>query len=300
MHGCEQKSVEWLNRRKYALTASKFASILGQSTYPGSTRADYMSQYVGVGRDSATRPPEQKYNSNVATLHGERYEDEAIDRFERERGKTVLHFGLMPFIGGKDTFLAGSVDGITSDGWLVEVKCPFMKRTISPRVPDMYVAQVQGMMHGFNLKSCHFVQYVPDLPASQPGRPHAPPGIRYHDLPRDDVWMKQYWVELREFWYRMLQARSEADRGLLRPPKPQRAPKRKRISVCGVLRDRKARVDLPDDECMCPDPCQLHVLERSKTSGFFLHLGKLTGNVPHTTNQPKPQVLSTLVDDTAG
>ena len=60
------------------------------------------------------------FTGNEATAHGQKYEDEAISIYEKQTGKRVLRPGLEyhQTISG----IAGSPDGITEDGILVEVK----------------------------------------------------------------------------------------------------------------------------------------------------------------------------------
>lgn len=145
----EQKSVEWKNQRAYYCTASQHASALGRCKYK--SRSECLRQYAGVIRNS--------FNGNVATRHGERYEDEAIGLYKALRHVDVHHFGMLPFYE-HSTWLGGSPDGISADGCLIEVKCPY-KRKPTGKVPDHYMPQIQSMMHGLQLKVCHFVEYVP-------------------------------------------------------------------------------------------------------------------------------------------
>jgi hypothetical protein len=60
-----------------------------------------------------------------------------------------------------EEFLAGSPDGITASGKLIEVKCPYF-RTPEDFVPEIYVYQIQMLMHILRLGSCDFIQYVPE------------------------------------------------------------------------------------------------------------------------------------------
>lgn len=145
----EQKSVEWRNQRAYYCTASQHASALGRCKYK--SRSDCLRQYAGVIKNSFT--------GNAATKHGERYEDEAIARYKQLRGVDVRHFGMLPFYGQQD-WLGGSPDGVSVDGYLIEVKCPY-KRKPNGQVPPHYVPQIQSMMHGLGLTKCHFIEYVP-------------------------------------------------------------------------------------------------------------------------------------------
>ena len=145
----EQKSAEWKNQRAYYCTASQHASALGRCKYK--SRNECLRQYAGVIRNNFT--------GNVATRHGERYEDEAVAKYKALRNVDVLHFGMLPFYE-QSTWLGGSPDGISTDGCLIEVKCPW-KRKPNGKVPPHYIPQIQSMMHGLDLRVCHFIEYVP-------------------------------------------------------------------------------------------------------------------------------------------
>lgn len=144
-----QKSVEWRNQRAYYCTASQHAACLGRCKYK--SRNESLRQYAGVIRNTFT--------GNAATRHGERYEDEAVEKYKRLRGVQVCHFGMLPFYEEAD-WLGGSPDGISLDGCLIEVKCPY-RRKPNGTVPAHYMPQIQSMMHGLDLRLCHFIEYVP-------------------------------------------------------------------------------------------------------------------------------------------
>lgn len=105
----EQRTPEWFEARRTRLTASDVASVIGRNKFK--TSMDVMLDKFGMGTP---------FEGNEATAHGEKYEDEAIDIYERQTGKKVLRYGLIhhPTIEG----VAGSPDGITEDGILIEVK----------------------------------------------------------------------------------------------------------------------------------------------------------------------------------
>ena len=177
----EQKSVEWQNQRAYYCTASQHASALGRCKYK--SRTECLRQYAGVVRSTFT--------GNVATRHGEKYEDEAVAKYCKLRGVDVLHFGMLPFYE-QATWLGGSPDGISVDGYLIEVKCPY-KRKPNGSVPSHYMPQIQSMMHGLELHACHFIEYVP--------------GTEWSEEIFDVIEVKRdenYWTEalplLRLFW----------------------------------------------------------------------------------------------------
>lgn len=125
-----QRTEEWLRKRKGLLTASDAATALSLNPYK--TRAALMKDKVC--------PDERRNEDSAATAHGNKYEDEAIEIYEREFGKRALRFGL--FISDEHRWLGGSPDGVTTDGVLLEVKCP-ISRAIKDEVPDHYVPQAR-------------------------------------------------------------------------------------------------------------------------------------------------------------
>lgn len=177
----EQKSTEWRNQRAYYCTASQHASALGRCKYK--SRNDCLRQYAGVIKNTFT--------GNAATKHGERYEDEAVERYKQLRCVDVEHFGMLPFYEQSD-WLGGSPDGVSVDGYLIEVKCPY-RRKPNGQVPPHYMPQIQSMMHGLNLSKCHFIEYVP-------GSQWTDEVFDVIEVPRDPEYWKVVLPLLRTFW----------------------------------------------------------------------------------------------------
>jgi len=161
----KQKSQEWLNQRKGFLTSSDAASALG--TNPYSSYDELVFKKCGVAKP---------FTGNIATRHGERYEDEAIDRYCSVMGMVNYEFGLIPY---KDVprespdpelnFLAGSPDGIAlpvgctdeSEPIMIEVKCPFRRKPKQGQVPEHYLPQVQLNMLICKCNKADFIEYLP-------------------------------------------------------------------------------------------------------------------------------------------
>jgi hypothetical protein len=166
---------------------------------------------------------------SAATQHGKDNEDLAIDKFERMYGTHVLQFSLIPH-DTKD-WLAVSPDGITPDGVMVEVKCPY-SRAIKPAeayapfgCPKYYYPQVQAQLEVCDLELCKFVQYWKD-------EDH----MLVTDIPRDREWWAKYEPEFKQFWDEVLEfRRTHPDWETVdyHPPK--------------VKKPRKRYVDLDDD-----------------------------------------------------
>lgn len=144
-----QRTSEWYAKRRRHLTASQIAAACGENPYE--TRLSCLRKKLGA------EPP---FTGNSATEHGNRYEAEAVEKYERMTGEKVLEFGLLESINEGEEFLAGSPDGITASGRLIEVKCPFRRRP-NGEIPKYYVHQIQTLMHILRLPVCDFVEYVP-------------------------------------------------------------------------------------------------------------------------------------------
>jgi len=132
------------------MTASAVATACGANPYE--------KRSVLIKRKTGRAPA---FLGNIATSHGTKYEPEAIRKYEQTSGEKVLSFGLLQSMNTGEEFVAGSPDGITATGRLIEVKCPF-KRKPTDIVPAHYVYQIQTLMHILRLPVCDFVQYVPE------------------------------------------------------------------------------------------------------------------------------------------
>ena len=164
----EQGTQEWLNQRKQFLTASDGAAVLGQNPY--SSRKDVFNNKIGKGRP---------FSGGRACAHGHKYEPVAAHEFCKRTGKSMVHCGLVPH--PSLSWLAGSPDGITLDGCLVEIKCPMSREIDLAAPPSYYIAQVQILMDVLDLPHCHFVEFRPSDEWHE---------MQYvqHEVPRDRDW----------------------------------------------------------------------------------------------------------------
>lgn len=153
-----QRTPEWYEARKTLMTASVCASALGIKpfeSFTGDPRADAIANTVY-----------RKFKGNVATRWGCDHEDEVRDRFDAIMGKKSLDFGLVrhsdvPRVGDRYDWLAASPDGITTDGEMVEIKCPYRRQIVEGEVPHHYLPQVQVQLEVCDLDVCYFVQWQP-------------------------------------------------------------------------------------------------------------------------------------------
>lgn len=121
-----------------------------------------------------------------AMIWGRRYEPRALEMYAASRGAHLLHPGMV--VHETVPYLGGIPDAVTSDGTLVEVKCP-MRRRILAEVPPYYVPQLQVLMEILGLERAHFVQFHPDSP-----------GLTVVEVPRDRAWFERSLPVLQRFW----------------------------------------------------------------------------------------------------
>ena len=131
-----------------------------------------------------------------AARHGLLYEREAIQRFQEISGIRVLQVGHV--VHERFDWLSCCPDGITEDGRVTEIKCPYYRKIV-PGVPECYQKQLQIAMEVTDLDEAILVQYKP---ASVFGVEQ----IMISTLARDRTWIHRNWSRLhkrgRRVWYR--------------------------------------------------------------------------------------------------
>jgi putative phage-type endonuclease len=192
-----QRSNEWFEQRKNKLTSSDIATALGLNPYKKSV--ELLLEKCGLGKTM---------ESNDATLHGQKYEDEAIEKYCYLMGKKNHTFGMISYSDLKDVrsehdhtceFLGGSPDGVAEDLndheelILLEVKCPLKRSIKHGQIPEYYYPQVQFNMFIMNLNKADFIEYIP-------------PGIGKNvemNIVRthlDHEWLRESVKVLKDFW----------------------------------------------------------------------------------------------------
>ena len=185
----EQRSVEWFKQRENKLTSSDAATALGINPYQKSHEVLFKK----CGYDL------NPFVGNVATLHGQKYEDEAIQKYCKITGQVNYNYGL---IAHEDVYnnknyywLAGSPDGIAisktdpnAKPILLEVKCPYRRVIKHGQIPEYYFPQVQLNMFICDLDLADFIEYRP------------PNEINIVRVIRDDTWLEENLKKLEKFW----------------------------------------------------------------------------------------------------
>lgn len=186
---CNQRSDEWHNRRKNKITASMVASVCGDNQYE--SRLSALKKKIGT---------EPAFKGNAATRHGNLLEPIAIGIYEQMTNEKVIDFGLLNSLNENEDYIAGSPDGITASGRLLEVKCPY-KRKPTGVVPKHYVHQIQTLMHILRLPICDFVEFVPGECAGEDI-------FMITTVQRDDDFWAVTEPKLRSFWNDVIEIRN--------------------------------------------------------------------------------------------
>ena len=175
----QQRTPEWLEARQKCISASDVSKALMQS----SKSCDYyMESFKDVpgfsfkinekkccDSYSSTRELIEKkcnrgkpFTGNIFTLHGQKYEQVVSNIYSQLHKVDVLEFGLL--IHPEYSFLGASPDGITTEGIMIEIKCPPC-RQVKPFPPLHYFQQMLLQLECTGLDECHyidahFVEYI--------------------------------------------------------------------------------------------------------------------------------------------
>lgn len=178
----EQRSDEWLELRENMITASDIASAIGES------------QYESVDAFIKKKVLRTKWAGNAATAHGTLLEPLVRDMYDEMTGRKSHEIGLVrhrtyPWLGA-------SPDGVTEDGLLIEIKCPF-SRKIEAKVPKHYYPQVQLQLEITDLEECDFIQYRQE-----------PPEFVIVRVKRDREWFATNLPAMQKAWDRIVAGRT--------------------------------------------------------------------------------------------
>lgn len=143
----EQKTAEWYEARHNLITASDFAQALGQGKF--GTQKQLIEKKVAANTDL-------KQAKNVFFEWGNMFEPVACGIYSAMHGGITVHeFGLLKH--PVYSYFGASPDGITDDGIMLEIKCPF-KRKISGDIPLQYYYQIQGQLDVCGLRECDYFE----------------------------------------------------------------------------------------------------------------------------------------------
>ncbi len=140
----KQRTPEWFKFRLDRITASDLASVLNIGHY--ARPYDVLERKV-TGN--------MTYSPNIYTMHGTKFEDVACRAYELRTGRNITEFGCLPH--PKYEMLGASPDGISDEGIMLEIKCPY-SRTIKGFPPDYYWTQMQLQLEVADLEVCDFLE----------------------------------------------------------------------------------------------------------------------------------------------
>ena len=177
----EQRTQPWYDQRNNAITASDIPTVLGENHYKSAWS-------LLVDKCGGNPKP---FVGNDATRWGNHYEDIAIDIYSKLKSKKVLSFGLL--IHPEYSWLGGSPDGITTDGILLEVKCPIKRKIVMGEVPSHYLSQVLLNLEICDLEIAHFIEYLP-------GNSDDDYIINIVEIKRNKIWFSKELPKMKAFW----------------------------------------------------------------------------------------------------
>jgi putative phage-type endonuclease len=143
----EQRSDEWYDVRNKLITASDFGQCCGVGKF-GNIKDIYMKK-CGYEIDTFGT------GFMAPLIWGNKYEDVATTIYEKRQSTHINPFGLVkhPTI----EFFGASPDGISDNGIMLEIKCPY-KRKIDGHIVDQYFYQMQGQLAVCELNECDFLE----------------------------------------------------------------------------------------------------------------------------------------------
>lgn len=147
-----QRTKQWKWSRMFLITCSKAAAIIGQNPY--TSRKELFETEVGI---------KSRNRGSAATRHGIVTEPVGLKRYMETTGKLGFDFGFIRH--PRLPYLGGSPDLITTDGIVVELKCPFRRNRarindlLTGHITPMYYVQVQLLLEVTGLQMAHFVEY---------------------------------------------------------------------------------------------------------------------------------------------
>lgn len=235
-----QRSEAWFEQRRGRITASEVASVLDikpfatYSAYGGHPRRELLLRKAYPERE------EFKFAGNNFTAHGTENETVALKKYEQMTGRKILEFGFV--IHETIPWLGASPDGITTDGILIEVKCPLSRRLEYDaegvaKVPSHYLPQILHSLEVYDLEVCDFVQ----LRTAGLTWPH-PEEFTVTRVTRDRDWFARVLPELVAF-------KEELAAGVPLPPEPKPRAKRRKLKqpVCEIHSDDEREDPAADD-----------------------------------------------------
>lgn len=168
-----QKSKEWFEIRNNLITASEAASCLTMSErtcesyvkafnikkfkYNANKCANtYENKMDYLIKKSRASLGENVFIDSIYTLWGKKYEDVAVNLYKKLKNVQVYEFGLL--LHPRLKWLGASPDGITENGVMLEIKCPYSRKIKDTEPPLHYYIQVQLQLETAMLDEADFLE----------------------------------------------------------------------------------------------------------------------------------------------
>jgi hypothetical protein len=170
-----QRSPEWYKDRNTKITGSEIAYCLMTTpevcqiyldTYnidktkfkfnPNKSLSHFDTKEEYIIKKCASFFGENVFRDSVYTLWGKKYENIATRLYRQEYKTDVLEFGFLSH--SRLNWLGMSPDGITPDGIMLEIKCPFSRKITEGIPPLWYWVQCQLQLECADLEECHFLE----------------------------------------------------------------------------------------------------------------------------------------------
>jgi len=137
----KQRTPEWFKLRENRLTASDL--------------------YDAVHNPKSLAKKKVKntaFNSNAipALKWGTMFEEMASRIYSNMNNVKIHEFGLLT--NDDIPNFGASPDGITDEGVMIEIKCPYSRKIEDGKIPEKYLYQIQGQLAVCNLTNCHYVE----------------------------------------------------------------------------------------------------------------------------------------------
>ena len=165
--GPTQGTGEWFEYRLGKITGSKFHDLCHPPIAGASNPRDEEAMAHGTKHEAKAREVWAECNDKIV------YIPPAISARDEEIS------GIPEYCDVRKA-LSASADGITHDGCLMEIKCPYLAKWTNivenpQNISERYRYQIQFSLHVLNLKKCHLIRYLP------------PGGNKRGEVPNDDV-----------------------------------------------------------------------------------------------------------------
>lgn len=185
IRNCLRPNIKRLLSRSHAkgrfgsVSASEAAAFLSLS--PHESRENAIIQKLGK-----TNVPSRSRDTK-GMHHGNMCEKDALAKYVRLMEREVIQVGYV--VHEKYDFLGCAPDGVTTQGEVIEIKCPYTRPIIPCHIPAYYIPQLQLEMEILDLPVLHYLEY-------KPGKDRFDDRFQIIPVERDRAWFESHLDEL--------------------------------------------------------------------------------------------------------